>query len=94
MTTSSRGTVGICTSKSPPPLSLARARSLSVPCPYTPHCAKCAHVLPPLQQLLVKTQDRRIVVSESMIIPSRFRQVLADVLFRHFSVSAIGSWRM
>jgi hypothetical protein len=36
--------------------------------------------------LLVKTTERRVLVVESPLTPTKFRQALADVLFRHFKV--------
>jgi len=40
-------------------------------------------------QLMVKTQDRRVVISESVVAPSSFRKVLADVLYRHFAFGSV-----
>jgi actin-related protein 10 len=39
--------------------------------------------------LMVKTQDRRVVISESIVAPSVFRSILADVLYRHFTFGSV-----
>ena len=36
--------------------------------------------------LLVNPRDRRVVVCESVLCPTMFREVLAKVLFKHFEV--------
>lgn len=38
------------------------------------------------KHLLVKTIERRVMVVEDPFTPTLFRQVLADVLFRHYKV--------
>lgn len=41
------------------------------------------------RNLLVNAKDRRLVLCESMLCPSQFRQTLAKVLFIHFEVSSV-----
>ncbi|KAL5008860.1 hypothetical protein ScPMuIL_014441 [Solemya velum] len=41
------------------------------------------------RHLLVNPKDRRMVISESLLCPSKFRDTLARVLFRHFEVGSI-----
>lgn len=39
--------------------------------------------------ILVSPKDRRIVIVETVFTPTKFRETLAKVLFRHFEVSSI-----
>ncbi|VDK21278.1 unnamed protein product [Taenia asiatica] len=39
--------------------------------------------------LLVNPKERRVVIVESIMTPTHFRQTIADVLFRHFEVPSI-----
>lgn len=41
------------------------------------------------RHLLVSPKDRRVVIVESLLCPTVFREALARVLFRHFEVSSI-----
>ncbi|CAH8448932.1 unnamed protein product [Schistosoma margrebowiei] len=41
------------------------------------------------RHLLVNPKDRRVVVVESVLCPSSFREVLADVLFNHFEAPSV-----
>jgi actin-related protein 10 len=41
------------------------------------------------RHLLVSPKDRRVVVVESLLCPTLFRETLAKVFFRHFEVSSI-----
>ncbi|GLH12764.1 Actin-2, muscle-specific [Gryllus bimaculatus] len=41
------------------------------------------------KHLLVSPKDRRVVIVESLLCPSVFRDTLAKVLFRHFEVSSV-----
>lgn len=41
------------------------------------------------RHLLVSPKDRRLVVVESLLCPTLFRETLAKVFFRHFEVSSI-----
>ncbi|KAK7863333.1 hypothetical protein R5R35_009689 [Gryllus longicercus] len=41
------------------------------------------------RHLLVSPKDRRVVIVESLLCPSVFRDTLAKVLFRHFEVSSV-----
>lgn len=41
------------------------------------------------RNLLVNAKDRRIVICESMLCPSQFRETLAKVLFIHFEVASV-----
>ncbi|XP_037078275.1 actin-related protein 10-like [Pollicipes pollicipes] len=41
------------------------------------------------RRLLVNPKDRPVVVVESLLTPSLFRNVLANVLFRHYEVSSV-----
>lgn len=38
------------------------------------------------RHLLVNAKDRRVVICESILCPSAFRDTLAKVLFKHFEV--------
>lgn len=39
------------------------------------------------RHLLVNPRDRRVVIIESVLCPSHFRDTLTRVLFKHFEVS-------
>ncbi|CAG5122468.1 unnamed protein product, partial [Candidula unifasciata] len=41
------------------------------------------------RQLLVTPKDRRVVVVESLLCPSDFRETLAKVLFKHYEVGSV-----
>ncbi|XP_062595456.1 protein phosphatase 1 regulatory subunit 37-like [Saccostrea cucullata] len=41
------------------------------------------------RHLLVNAKDRRVVICESILCPSAFRETLAKVLFKHFEVSSV-----
>ncbi|XP_021913743.1 actin-related protein 10 isoform X2 [Zootermopsis nevadensis] len=41
------------------------------------------------RHLLVSPKDRRVVIVESLLCPTLFRETLAKVLFRHFEVSSV-----
>lgn len=41
------------------------------------------------RHLLVSPKDRRVVIVESLLCPTAFRETLARALFRHFEVSSI-----
>lgn len=41
------------------------------------------------KHLLVSPKDRRVLILESLLCPTVFRDVLAKVLFRHFEVSSV-----
>ncbi|XP_067682881.1 actin-related protein 10-like [Haliotis asinina] len=41
------------------------------------------------KHLLVNPKDRRVVVVESLLCPSTFREALASVLFRHYEASSV-----
>uniref|UniRef100_A0A915HX37 Actin-related protein 10 n=1 Tax=Romanomermis culicivorax TaxID=13658 RepID=A0A915HX37_ROMCU len=40
-------------------------------------------------KLLVNPKERRVVLLESVLSPSDFRNLLADVLFMHFEVPSV-----
>ncbi|KAK3730366.1 hypothetical protein QZH41_014847, partial [Actinostola sp. cb2023] len=39
--------------------------------------------------LLVNPRDRRVVICESVLCPTLFRETLAKVMFRHFEVPSV-----
>ncbi|XP_071963001.1 actin-related protein 10-like [Antedon mediterranea] len=41
------------------------------------------------RHLLVNTRDRRVIICESFLCPSSFRETLAKVLFKHYEVPSI-----
>merc|ERR1719376_844755 len=41
------------------------------------------------RHLLVTPKDRRVVVVESFLCPSEFRETLAEVLFKHYEVGSV-----
>lgn len=41
------------------------------------------------RQLLINPKDRRVVVCESILCPSKFRETLAKVLFKHFEALSV-----
>ena len=53
------------------------------------HPTAVAVTLPRFVHLLVKPQDRRVVVVESLLVPAPFRTALCDVLLKHFQVLSV-----
>lgn len=43
----------------------------------------------PFRHLLVNPKERRVVVVESVLCPTEFRETLAKVLFQHFEVPSV-----
>ena len=66
---------------------------------YDPEVAVDRHVLREVlidfffdifyKYLLIKTNERRILIAENPMAPTAFREVLADVLFNHYRVCAL-----
>uniref|UniRef100_G1NLJ2 Uncharacterized protein n=2 Tax=Meleagris gallopavo TaxID=9103 RepID=G1NLJ2_MELGA len=46
------------------------------------------------RHLLVNPRDRRVVIIESVLCPSHFRDTLARVLFKHFEVHVLCNYCM
>ncbi|RXN34903.1 actin-related 10 [Labeo rohita] len=43
----------------------------------------------PFRHLLVNPRDRRVVIIESILCPSHFRETLSRVFFKHFEVPSV-----